>query len=136
VGRHGDDQVVAWSAATVGAVPIADVKMLTAIDRSKIELICKHRSHNIILGKGSAPFGIASVAANLCCSVIFDKHETYPVSHFQEEYGCCLSSPAVMGRKGILSSVPLAMDEGENAAVKASGELLKASVESVQRDWC
>ncbi|KAG7409291.1 lactate dehydrogenase/glycoside hydrolase [Fusarium sp. MPI-SDFR-AT-0072] len=135
VGRHGQDQVVVWSAATIGAVPIDDVKMLSAVDRSRIELICKHRSNHIILGKGSAPFGIASVAADLCCSVILDKHDIYPVSHFQEDYGCCLSLPAVIGRKGILSSVPLAMGQGENAAVKASGELLKASVESIQRDW-
>ncbi|KAH7466310.1 lactate dehydrogenase/glycoside hydrolase [Fusarium oxysporum f. sp. albedinis] len=135
VGRHGEDQVVVWSAATIGAVPIDDVKMLSAIDLSRIELICKHRSNHIILGKGSAPFGIASVAANLCCSVILDKNEMYPVSHFQEDYGCCLSLPTVIGRKGILRSVPLAMSPGENAAVKVSGELLKASVELIQRDW-
>ncbi|CZR49016.1 uncharacterized protein FPRO_12453 [Fusarium proliferatum ET1] len=135
VGRHGEDQVVAWSAATIGAVPIDDVKALNSIDRSRIELICKHRSNQISLGKGSAPFGIASVAASLCFSVILDKHEMYPVSHFQEDYGCCLSLPAVIGRKGILASVSLAMDEGEKAAVKASGELLKAIVGSIQRDW-
>ncbi|KAF5237106.1 hypothetical protein FAUST_6246 [Fusarium austroamericanum] len=135
VGRHGEEQVVAWSSATIGAVPIQDVKMLDAIDRSRIELICKHRSNQIILGKGSAPFGIASVVANLCCSVILDKHEMYPVSYFQEEHGCCLSLPAVIGRKGILNSVPLATNENESAAVKLSGKLLKASVESIQRDW-
>ncbi|EWG55465.1 L-lactate dehydrogenase [Fusarium verticillioides 7600] len=135
VGHHGEHQVVVWSAATIGTIPIEDVKMLNAIDRSRIELICKHRSSQISLGKGSAPFGIASVAANLCCSVMLDKHEMYPVSHFQEEYGCCLSLPAVIGRKGILNTVPLSMNEGENAAVKSSGDLLKASVKSIQRDW-
>ncbi|CAF3520834.1 unnamed protein product [Fusarium graminearum] len=135
VGRHGEEQVVVWSSATIGAVPIQDVKMLDSIDRSRIELICKHRSNQIILGKGSAPFGIASVVANLCCSVILDKHEMYPVSYFQEEHGCCLSLPAVIGRKGILNSVPLATNENESAAVKLSGKLLKASVESIQRDW-
>ncbi|RBQ71713.1 hypothetical protein FVER14953_13462 [Fusarium verticillioides] len=135
VGHHGEHQVVVWSAATIGTIPIEDVKMLNAIDRSRIELICKHRSNQISLGKGSAPFGIASVAANLCCSVMLDKHEMYPVSHFQEEYGCCLSLPAVIGRKGILNTVPLSMNEGENAAVKSSGDLLKANVKSIQRDW-
>ncbi|EXL39447.1 L-lactate dehydrogenase [Fusarium oxysporum f. sp. radicis-lycopersici 26381] len=135
VGRHGEDQVVTWSSASIGAVPIADLQMFNALDRNRIELICKHRSQSIIRGKGSAPFGIASVAANLCCSVILDKHAVYPVSHFQEQYGCCLSMPAVIGRKGILTSVPLSLDAGEEVAVKASGKLVKESVESIQRDW-
>ncbi|KAK2667190.1 L-lactate/malate dehydrogenase [Fusarium oxysporum f. sp. vasinfectum] len=135
VGRHGEDQVVTWSSASIGAVPIADVQMFNALDRNRIELICKHRSQSIMRGKGSAPFGIASVTANLCCSVILDKHEVYPVSHFQEQYECCLSMPAIIGRKGILSSVPLSLDAGEEVAVKASGKLVKESVESIQRDW-
>ncbi|KNB04868.1 L-lactate dehydrogenase [Fusarium oxysporum f. sp. lycopersici 4287] len=135
VGRHGDDQVVTWSSASIGAVPIADVQMFNALDRNRIELICKHRLQSIIRGKGSAPFEIASVAANLCCSVILDKHEVYPVSHFQEQYECCLIMPAVIGRKGILSSVPLSLDAGEEVAVKALGKLVKESVESIQRDW-
>ncbi|KNB04368.1 L-lactate dehydrogenase [Fusarium oxysporum f. sp. lycopersici 4287] len=135
VGRHGEDQVVTWSSASIGAVPNADVQMFNALDRNRIELICKRRSQSIIRGKGSAPFGIASVAANLCCSVILDKRAVYPVSHFQEQYGCCLSMPAVIGRKGILSSVPLSLDAGEEVAVKASGKLVKESVESIQRDW-
>ncbi|KAF5253889.1 hypothetical protein FANTH_1214 [Fusarium anthophilum] len=33
VGRHGEEQVVAWSAATIGAVPVDDVRILNAIDR-------------------------------------------------------------------------------------------------------
>ncbi|KAF5263469.1 hypothetical protein FOXYS1_5792 [Fusarium oxysporum] len=94
VGRHGEDQVVVWSAATIGAVPIDDVKMLSAIDLSRIELICKHRSNHIILGKGSASFGIASVAANLCCSVILDKNEMYPLANrYWEEGDLAFSSP-------------------------------------------
>ncbi|EXK78361.1 L-lactate dehydrogenase [Fusarium oxysporum f. sp. raphani 54005] len=135
VGRHGEDQVVIWSSASIGAVPIADVQMFNALDRNRIELICKHRLQSIIRGKGSAPFWIASVAANLCCSVILDKHEVYPVSHFQEQYECCLSMPAVIGGKGILSSVPLSLDAGEEFAVKATGKLVKESVGSIQRDW-
>ncbi|KAF5989572.1 L-lactate dehydrogenase [Fusarium bulbicola] len=87
VGRHGEEQVVAWSAATIGAAPVDDVRMLNAIDQSRIELICKHRSNQISLGKGSAPFGIASVAANLCRSVILDKHEMYPLARRYWEEG-------------------------------------------------
>ncbi|KAF4333303.1 L-lactate dehydrogenase [Fusarium beomiforme] len=135
VGRHGEEQVVAWSSASIGAASIAEVQMFNAIDRNKIELICKHRSQSIIRGKGSAPYGIASIAADLCCAVILDKHEIFPVSHFQEEYGCCLSMPAILGRNGILKSVPIPLNAEEQAAVKTSGEHLKQNLASIQRDW-
>ncbi|KAJ9419181.1 L-lactate dehydrogenase [Fusarium oxysporum] len=120
MGRQGEDQVLAWSSATIGAVQIADVQMLSGLDRTRIELICKHRSQSTIRGKGSAPFGIASVAADF---------------HIQKQYRCCLSMPAVVGRKGILSSVPLSLNDKEEATVTTLGKPLKESVELIQRDW-
>ncbi|KAH7247612.1 lactate dehydrogenase/glycoside hydrolase [Fusarium redolens] len=135
VGVHGEEQVTAWSMATVGAVPISEVQMFSSLDRTRIDSICKHRSQVIIRGKGSAPFGIASITANLCCSILLDKSEINPVCHFQPQFDCCLSMPAIIGRKGILSTMHLSLDDQEQAAIAASAKHLKDRIEWIQKDW-
>ncbi|EXK24625.1 L-lactate dehydrogenase [Fusarium oxysporum f. sp. melonis 26406] len=134
VGVH-EDQVTAWSTATVGAVPISEVQMFSTFDHTRIDSICKHRSQVIIRGKGSAPFGIASVAANLCCYILLDKREIIPVCHYQPQFDCCLSMPAIIGRKGILSTMHLSLDDQEQWAIAASAKHLKDKIEWIQNDW-
>ncbi|KAJ9419351.1 L-lactate dehydrogenase [Fusarium oxysporum] len=109
VGVHGEDQVTAWSTATVGTVPISEVQMFSTLDRTRIDSICKHRSQVITRGKGSAPFGIASIAANLCCSILLDKR--------------------------ILSTMPLSLDDQEHRAIAASAKHLKNRIEWIQEYW-
>jgi len=55
-----------------------------------------------------------------------------PVSHFQEQYGCYLSMPAVIGRKGILSLVLLSLNDKEQVMATAPGKQLKESVKLIQ----
>lgn len=135
VGVHGEDQVTAWSTATVGAVPISEVHMFSALDRARIDSTYKHRSRVITQGKGSAVFGIASISANLCCSILLDKREISPVCHFQPKFDCCLSMPAIIGRKGILSTLHLSLDDQEQAAIAASAKHLKDRIEWIQKYW-
>jgi L-lactate dehydrogenase len=135
VGVHGEDQVTTWSTATVGAVPISEALMFSPSDRATIDSICKHRSQVIIRGKGSAPFGIASITASICCSILLDKREISPVCHFQPQFDCCLSMPAIIGRKGILSTMSLSLDDQEQLAIVASAKHLKDRIEWIQKDW-
>jgi L-lactate dehydrogenase len=135
VGVHGEEQVTAWSTATVGAVPISEIQMFDPLDRTRIDSICKHRSQVITRGKGSAPFGIVSIVANVCCSVLLDKREISPVCHFQPQFDCCLSMPAIIGRKGILGTMRLSLDDQEQAAIAASAKHLKNRIDWIQEYW-
>lgn len=135
VGVHGEDQVTAWSTANIAAVPGSEAQMSSTLDRTTFDSICKHRSQVIIRGKGSAPFGIASITANLCRFILLDKHEISPVCHFQPEFDCCLSMPAIIGRKGVQSTVRLPLDDQEEAAIAASARDLKNRIEWIQKDW-
>jgi L-lactate dehydrogenase len=53
-----------------------------------------------------------------------------PVSFVQHgEYGVegvALSIPAIVGKNGIETAVPVSLDEAERAALKKSGDTLKA----------
>jgi L-lactate dehydrogenase len=103
--------------------------------RMKIAGTCKTRSQEISLGKGAAPFGIGSITANICVSILLDKLDVAPVSHYQEQYQCCLSMPAVIGRQGVRHTPRLRLDDQEKAAIADSAKRLKHSVDLSQQAW-
>lgn len=114
LGIHGDTQVTAWSSAAVGGIPLKKALPPGKLIKEKdLENECKNRSRSIIRAKGATPFGIGTIVSSICASILFDKHNIRPVSHFQPEYGCCFSYPAVLGRTGIGHTVhmPLSMEE-------------------------
>jgi L-lactate dehydrogenase len=43
----------------------------------------------------------------------------------------CLSVPAVVGRRGVLSRLPLTVDEAEQAALSRSAAVLRAVIDDV-----
>lgn len=48
-----------------------------------------------------------------------------PISHYQKEFDCCLSLPAVVGRSGVKASIGLLLDDKENELLAKSAESLK-----------
>ncbi|CEI39815.1 unnamed protein product [Fusarium venenatum] len=134
VGIHGERQIVAWSSATIGGVCISDSPHSQGIDRERIETTCKHRSQELIRAKGSAGFGIGTVVANICSSILSDKRIWGPVSFFQPQFGCCFSMPAVIGKEGIVSQVEMVLDGEEESMLSVSAVELKRKVELVSSD--
>jgi L-lactate dehydrogenase len=108
---------------------------LSIQNRLKLAGVCKTRSQEIALGKGAAPFGIGSVTASLCVSILLDKLDVCPVSHYQEQFQCCLSMPAVIGRGGIRHAPRLRLSDQEKTAVEESAKRLKQSVEWSEKSW-
>ncbi|WXC67281.1 hypothetical protein SNK03_013065 [Fusarium graminearum] len=135
VGVHGEDQVVAWSSASICGVPISEMHELSIQSRGELAGTCKNRSREIARGKGAAPFGIGSITASICISILLDKLDVSPVCHYQEQYQCCLSMPAAIGRQGIRHTLRLPLSDGEKAAIAESTKRLKHSVDLSQRDW-
>ncbi|KAI6756150.1 hypothetical protein HG530_011886 [Fusarium avenaceum] len=135
VGVHGEDQVVTWSSASICGVPVSEMEELSVQNRAKLAGVCKSRSQEIARGKGAAPFGIGSITASICTSILLDKLDVCPVSHYQEQFQCCLSMPAVIGRGGIRHAPRLRLADQEKAAVAESAQRLKQSVESSEKYW-
>jgi L-lactate dehydrogenase len=61
----------------------------------------------------------------LCENIIFDQRHVLPVSHWHEELQCCLSIPAVLGRKGIVSTLPFQLEDNEKAALERSAKSVR-----------
>jgi L-lactate dehydrogenase len=61
----------------------------------------------------------------MCETILLNKRRIRPVSHWQDDYGCSLSMPAVLGRGGILATIPLALTKEEKALLEKSAQKLR-----------
>ena len=135
LGVHGNSQVVAWSAATVAGVPINTSIPPNILDRVELADECKHWSQSIIRAKGSTPFGLGSIVSSLCASIFLDKRNVRPVSHFQPDFGCCFSLPAVLGRKGVMSTIQIPLDRDEEAYIVESAKELRGTIDWIPQNY-
>jgi L-lactate dehydrogenase len=125
---------VAWSIATIGGVPIDQALAPGTFDRDEIAAVCKHKAQEIIKAKGATVYGIGSIVASICNTILFDKLDVRPISHYLAEFGCCLSLPVVLGRRGVVKALPLPLSDDEKAALKQSAQDLKGAFENAKKD--
>ncbi|KAK6850386.1 lactate dehydrogenase [Apiospora arundinis] len=76
--------------------------------------------------------GIGSVVASLCSSILLDKRNIRPVSHWQPDIGCCFSTPVIIGRKGVVGTILFPLSEAEELEVRQAVEGLKITVSRVE----
>jgi L-lactate dehydrogenase len=134
VGVHGDSQVVAWSDATIAGIPINESLPLSTFNRDELSSECKNRSRIIIQEKGSTPLGIGFIIYSICSSILSDKRNVRPISHFQPEWGCCVSLPVVLGRAGIIKKIQMPLNNEERAALDESVKDLRTKFERINED--
>lgn len=126
--------MVAWSTATIGGASIAKSLPVNAINHSELADECKHMSQSIIRGKGATPFGIGSTVSSICSSVLFDRRDVRPISHFQPEFRCCFSLPVILGRKGIITTIQIPLNNSEQARITESAETLTATIDRIKSE--
>lgn len=127
LGEHGESQFVAWSLASIGGVPLSSAlsSLDRAADKTAIADETKNKATSIIENKGATNYGIGGVAASICKSILFDEKIVRPVSYYQDGLGVCLSMPAVLGRGGVVRSVPMPLDGEEKRLLEKSAKTLK-----------
>jgi L-lactate dehydrogenase len=142
LGEHGESQFVAWSLASIGGVPLSSALSSSssssssssnqgkAIDKNAIAEETKNKATNIIENKGATNYGIGGVAASICKSILFDEKIVRPVSHYQDGLDVCLSMPVVLGRKGVVRSVPMPLNDEEKGLLEKSAKALKEVIEA------
>ncbi|EMD90531.1 hypothetical protein COCHEDRAFT_1105722 [Bipolaris maydis C5] len=131
LGEHGESQFVAWSLASIGGVPLDEaIESSQSIDKKAIAEETKNKATKIIQSKGATNYGIGGVAASICKSILFDQRNIRPVSHYQDDLNVCLSVLAVLGRKGIVKSVPMPLSSEEKELLKKSAKALREVIEA------
>ncbi len=140
LGEHGDSEVLAWSAARAGAVPLASFAAqvgapLNEAARVRIDDAVRHAAYTIIEGKGATWYGIGAGLARVIAAIASDERAVFSVSIVTPEVervrDVALSIPRIVGAAGVLADLMPELDPTEHAALRASAEMLKETVEAV-----
>lgn len=125
VGEHGDNQVVAWSSATIGGIPLRDFPGAQDLNMQELARRTREKAYQIIACKGATAFGIAACVAAYCHDILTNACRILPVSCYVDDSDLCMSMPVVLGRTGITQVIKPLLNEEEHAAVTHSIRSLK-----------
>lgn len=142
LGEHGDSEVLIWSNATAGGLPVARCaeqlgRPLTDADRQDIDTGVRRAAYQIIEGKGHTAFGIAGGLSRIIAAIAGDERVPLSCSILTSEVlgvkEVALSLPRIIGRAGVLDTVMPDLSEPETAALRRSAEILKSAADPVEQ---
>ncbi|MBV2185868.1 MAG: L-lactate dehydrogenase [Rhizobium sp.] len=141
LGEHGDSEVLAWSNARAGSVPLRSFaeqvgKPLTEAERHAIDDGVRNAAYKIINGKGSTYYGIGAGLARIVKAIAQDQRDVLSVSIVTPKVAdvpdVALSVPRIIGAAGVSADLFPDLDDEEYAALHRSAALLKERVETVR----
>ncbi|MBT8493984.1 MAG: L-lactate dehydrogenase [Deltaproteobacteria bacterium] len=135
VGEHGDSEVVLWSGAQIGGLPLRQWPGWKRDDEPELSTVVRRAAYEIISRKGATNHAIGLVTASLLRWSLRGERRVLTVSRVQDGAlglsGVSLSLPAVVGRDGATQVLEPAMDDHERDAVLHSAELLRSAQASI-----
>ena len=140
IGEHGDSEIAAWSSSNVSGIALNEFCEMRGHyhHREATEEIAekvKTSAYEIIERKSATYYGIAMAVKRICEVIIRDEKSILPISSMMHgEYGIddvVLSMPAIVGKNGLETKVPIELDEKEQEALKKSAVTLKEVLDSL-----
>jgi len=141
VGEHGDSEVLTWSMATVGGLPLADMAERHGVPfdagvRQEIDAAVRGAAYAIIAGKGATYYGVGSALARIVEVVLGDQRSILTVCSPEAEVGgvrdVTLSLPRVVGGAGVLETLPLVLLPEEEEALAHSAGVVRAAIDGLR----
>jgi L-lactate dehydrogenase len=138
VGEHGDSEVVAWSSANIAGIPLDRVS--PGVPFGEAERVAtadetRRAAYAIIQAKGHTAFGIGAGLVRIVEAVLRDERSVLSVSSPVDGafgiHNVCVSLPSVVGRGGVQRVLPLGLDEAEQAALRQSAGVVRATAVGV-----
>jgi len=140
LGEHGDSEVLAWSNARAGSVPLTGFAAqigaaLTADVRARIDKGVRNAAYTIIEGKGATWYGIGAGLARIVGAIAGDEQAVLSVSTVESEVlgvpDVALSLPRLVGRGGVSATLWPDLDADETEKLRASAATLKGFVDQL-----
>ncbi|KHL13385.1 L-lactate dehydrogenase [Mumia flava] len=138
-GEHGDSEIVLWSVANVGGVPLASYaergRSIAPGEYEEIRTAVAGTAYTVIEGKGATEYAIGLAVAEIMEAALRDEHRFLPVSvPFTGQYGIsgvCLSAPCIVDRQGVHGPVELPIDETDLAGLRASAATIRSQLDAL-----
>jgi L-lactate dehydrogenase len=141
VGEHGDSEVLTWSMVTIGGMSLEEHCRLRDICfdeemQEHIDSSVRRAAYHIISGKGATYYGIASALARLVGVISHDRRAILTVCSPTPDVAgvsdVTVSLPRLIGGDGILLTLPLPLEEKEEAALRASAQVIRDAIDALE----
>ena len=140
VGEHGDSEVLTWSLATIGGMPLELFARLRGIDlteavRRDIDRKVRHAAYSIISGKSATYYGIGSALARILDVILHDQRAILtvcaPTADVLGVGPVTVALPRLVGGKGVLETFPLPLDDVESGQLRDSAGVIRQALDEL-----
>jgi L-lactate dehydrogenase len=140
IGEHGDSEVLTWSLATVGGMPLTSFARLRGIDASErvkqeIERGVRGAAYTIISGKGATYYGIGSALSRIVDVILHDQRAVMtvclPTAEVAGVRDVTISLPRLVGGQGVLETFPLPLSPKETDGLRASANIIRKALDDL-----
>lgn len=141
IGEHGDSEIAAWSSTNVSGIALDQFCEMRGHYNDhenaseRIARKVKDSAYEIIERKGATYYGIAMAIERICEVILRDEKTILPVSSMMHgEYGIediVLSMPAIVGKNGLETKVPISLNQEEQKKLKKSADLLAGIIKEL-----
>ncbi|MFT3779274.1 MAG: L-lactate dehydrogenase [Ottowia sp.] len=136
-GEHGDSQVLCWSNAVVGGLPLLEFaaqrgRAIDAREQQAIAEDVRTAAYRIKAGKGVSNFGIGGCIERLVRAIVGDEKGVFSVSTFMPQLlgvrDTCVSLPHVIGAQGASQPFVPPLSAAETQALAGSAAILRDTI--------
>ena len=140
LGEHGDSEVLVWSSAMVGGIPIYEFaeqigRQVSQEVKGRIDEGVRHAAYRIIEGKGATYYGIGAGLSRIVSAISNNEQTVLTVSAVTTEIddfkGICFSLPRIIGGAGVTSTFRPVLSDEEYKDLGRSIEVLRESVRQI-----
>jgi len=142
IGEHGDSEVLTWSLASVGGMPLEAFARLRKIDLSEpvrkgIDEKVRRAAYTIIAGKGATYYGIGCALARIVDAVLHDQRSILtvcaPAADVAGVADVTVALPRLVGGAGVIETFPLPLSESEQGQLRASAGVIRQALDELDR---
>jgi len=139
-GEHGDSEVLAWSLASIGGMPLNEFVKRRGVElneeiRRTIDQGVRRAAYTIINGKGATYYGIGSALSRIVNVILHDQRAILtvctPTPFVAGVSDVTLSMPRLVGGDGVLASFDPPLDSAELAALARSAGVIRDALNSL-----
>jgi L-lactate dehydrogenase len=140
IGEHGDSEVLTWSLAMIGGMPLEAFARLRGIDlsdavRKDIDSKVRGAAYTIIGGKGATYYGIGSALARIVDAILHDQRSVLtvgaPTADVVGVRDVTVALPRLVGGQGVLETFPLPLSDQESASLHKSAAVIRKALDEL-----
>jgi L-lactate dehydrogenase len=141
IGEHGDSEVLTWSLATIGGMPLEEFARQRGIELSKsvrkdIDRKVRGAAYTIIAGKNATYYGIGSALSRIVDVILHDQRAVMTVGALAADIGgvrnVTVSLPRLVGGQGVLATFPQPLSAEESACLRDSALVIRHALDELE----